>query len=99
MTAIISKMMGKSLAVSRMRFKKGMRGSRGGTLEGLSADQIARYPMNRIMSMMPGKIPAINKRVMETSAATPYTIMMMDGGIKKPSVEEPAKLPIVVFSS
>ncbi|MNV80468.1 hypothetical protein D3C71_1740740 [compost metagenome] len=54
--------------------------------------------MNRKASIAPGKIPAMNSLAMETSAATPYTIMMMDGGIKRPSVPAPDSVPRILSS-
>ena len=48
--------------------------------------------------MMPGSTPAMNSLAIDTSAATPYTIMMIDGGIKRPSVPAPAKVPMVMAS-
>ena len=50
--------------------------------------------MNRPTNIRPGKTPAKNKRAIDTSAATPYTINIIDGGINKPNVPEPAKVPI-----
>ncbi len=42
--------------------------------------------------------PAMNSSAMDTLAVTPYTIMMIDGGISKPSVPAPASVPIVMSS-
>ena len=49
--------------------------------------------------MIPGSTPATNRRAIDTSAATPYTIMMIEGGISKPSVPAPASEPTVMVSS
>jgi hypothetical protein len=40
----------------------------------------------------------MNKWAIETFAATPYTIMMIDGGISRPSVPAPASVPMVMSS-
>ena len=42
----------------------------------------------------PGRQPAMNTRTIETSAATAYTTMMMEGGIRMPSVPEVARLRV-----
>jgi hypothetical protein len=42
--------------------------------------------------------PAMKSRVIETSALTPYTIMMIDGGMRRPRVPAPASVPIVMSS-
>ena len=44
-------------------------------------------------------MPARKTRTIETSAATAYTTMMMEGGIMMPSVPAVARLPIAVRSS
>ena len=53
--------------------------------------------MNRLTSKSPGKTPAIKRRPIEVSVAIPYTIMVIDGGIKIPSVPpaaiDPAATP------
>src|SRR5919204_739126 len=48
---------------------------------------------------MPGMKPARNTLMMETSAATAYTTMMMEGGSRMPSVPAAASEPRHVFSS
>ncbi len=40
----------------------------------------------------------MNSRAIDTSAVTPYTIMMIDGGISRPSVPAPASVPITLPS-
>ena len=47
---------------------------------------------------MPGRIPPMNSCAIDTFAVTPYTIMMIDGGISSPSVPAPASVPIVMPS-
>ena len=47
---------------------------------------------------MPGSTPAMNSCEIDTSADTPYTIMMMDGGINRPSVLAPASVPTTMCS-
>jgi hypothetical protein len=42
--------------------------------------------------------PAMKSRVIDTSALTPYTIMMIEGGIRRPSVPAPASVPTVMLS-
>ncbi len=54
--------------------------------------------MNSTASIRPGMTPAMNSLPMETSAATPYTIMMIDGGISSPSVPAPASEPMEIWS-
>src|SRR5690606_2013221 len=55
--------------------------------------------MNRPITITPGNTPAINSRAMQRSAATPYTIRMMDGGLSRPQLAEPATVPRLSFSS
>ena len=45
-----------------------------------------------------GITPAMKSWEMETSADTPYTIMMMDGGISRPSVLAPPSVPTIMLS-
>ena len=49
--------------------------------------------------MIPGSTPATNSRAIDTSAAMPYTIMMIEGGMSSPSVPAPASEPIDMRSS
>ena len=62
-----------------------------------SAQKIV-YPMKSAASINPGITPAINSLPIDTSAATPYTIMMIEGGISRPSVPAPASEPIEICS-
>src|SRR5262245_27959089 len=48
--------------------------------------------------MTPGSTPAMKSCAIDTSAITPYTIMMIDGGIRSPSVPAPASEPIAMSS-
>ena len=52
--------------------------------------------MKRPASISPGMTPEMKRRVIETSALTPYTIMMIEGGMRSPSVPAPASVPIVM---
>ncbi|MNT05176.1 hypothetical protein D3C72_1397870 [compost metagenome] len=54
--------------------------------------------MNSKASSAPGKMPAMNSLAIDTSAATPYTIMMIEGGIKRPSVPAPDSVPRILSS-
>ena len=40
----------------------------------------------------------MNSLAIETLAATPYTIMMIEGGISRPSVPAPASVPTAIAS-
>ncbi len=42
--------------------------------------------------------PAMKNLPIDTSAATPYTIMMIDGGISSPRVPAPASEPMAIWS-
>jgi hypothetical protein len=52
----------------------------------------------QLASIRPGQTPPMNSLAIETLAATPYTIMMIDGGISRPSVPAPASVPMVMDS-
>ena len=54
--------------------------------------------MKRPARSRPGSTPAMKSRVIDTSAVTPYTIMMIEGGMSRPSVPAPASVPIVISS-
>ena len=56
-------------------------------------------PEKSAISTMPGSTPAMNIFRIETSAATAYTIMMIDGGISRPSVPAPHSEPRLMRSS
>ena len=49
--------------------------------------------MNRKTSKMPGNTPVTKNRAIDSSMATPYTIKIIEGGINKPNVPEPARVP------
>ncbi|MND09739.1 hypothetical protein D3C83_332900 [compost metagenome] len=51
------------------------------------------------MRRKPGRNPARKTLSIETSAATAYTTMMMEGGSRMPSVPAPHSEPSAVFSS
>ena len=55
--------------------------------------------MNSSISTMPGKMPAANKRAIETSADTPSTMKVMDGGIMMPSVPALVSAPMLNVGS
>ena len=55
--------------------------------------------MKIIIIMIPGKTPAINNLEIDTCANTPYTINIIDGGIRRPRVPEPANDPMLRVSS
>ncbi len=40
----------------------------------------------------------MKSRAIDTSAATPYTIMMIDGGMRRPRVPAPASVPMTLPS-
>jgi len=63
-----------------------------------SSDQITTQPMNSDASRMPGSTPPMKSLEIDTSAATPYTIMMIEGGISRPSVPAPARVPSTMDS-
>ena len=50
--------------------------------------------MNSSISMIPGIRPAMNRRPIEVSVAMPYTIIVIDGGIRMPSVPPAAIAPV-----
>ena len=54
--------------------------------------------MNRPASNKPGNTPAMNSWAIDTLAATPYTIMMIEGGIRSPSVPAPARVASAMCS-
>ena len=56
-------------------------------------------PEKSDISRIPGSTPAMKRCVIGTSAATPYTIMMIDGGMRMPSVPDPASDPSTSLSS
>ena len=70
-----------------------------GVLPGLSRAHTMMYPEKRAMSRNPGRNPARKTLRIETSAATAYTTMMIDGGSRMPSVPAPQSDPRQVFSS
>ena len=70
--------------------------SASGIWPGFISAQTASEPLNSVASSSPGNTPATNSLAMDTSAATPYTIMMMDGGISSPSVAEPPSEPMTL---
>ncbi|MNT99328.1 hypothetical protein D3C72_2421530 [compost metagenome] len=57
------------------------------------------YPENRSISSSPGIKPARNTRMIDTSADTAYTTIVIDGGIRIPSVPAHDSEPSVVRSS
>jgi hypothetical protein len=42
---------------------------------------------------MPGTMPAMNRRAIDSSTRAPYSTMTMLGGIRMPSVPPAARLP------
>src|SRR5258708_20798472 len=73
--------------------------SSGGVLPGFISAQMTMYPENSAVSTKPGMNPARNTLMIETSAATAYTTMMIEGGSRMPSVPAAASEPRQVFSS
>ena len=69
-----------------------------GMRSGCRSAQTTMYPENRSASRTPGSTPAMKSCAIDTLAMTPYTIMMIDGGIRSPSVPAPASVPIVMSS-
>src|SRR6185369_5674425 len=69
-----------------------------GIFSGCASAQTMMYPENSAASSTPGMMPAMNSCAIDTFAVTPYTIMMIDGGISRPSVPAPASVPIVMSS-
>ena len=55
--------------------------------------------MNMNTSMTPGRNPAMKSRAIETSATKPYTMSMIEGGISRPRVPDPASVQMVMRSS
>ena len=54
-----------------MRSRKVGGAGSAGTLPGLSRAQMAMKPMNSAISMTPGRTPAMNRRAIDSSMATP----------------------------
>src|SRR2546422_1990341 len=73
--------------------------SSGGVFSGFMSAQMTMYPENSAVSTKPGMKPARNTLMIDTSAATAYTTMMIDGGSRMPSVPAAASEPRQVFSS
>ena len=72
--------------------------SAAGILPGFISDHTTTQPMNSVASRMPGSTPPMKSLEIDTSAATPYTIMMIEGGINRPSVPAPARVPSAIDS-
>src|SRR2546422_4209322 len=56
--------------------------SSGGVFSGFISAQMTMYPENSAVSTNPGMKPARNTLMIDTSAATAYTTMMIDGDRK-----------------
>ena len=69
-----------------------------GTFSLFTSAQTTSEPLNKAASISPGITPATKSLAMDTSAATPYTIMMIEGGISRPSVLAPPSEP-TIFSA
>src|SRR5262245_36562727 len=98
--------------MNRMSSEQGMRlpealsfsrkligGSGGGVLSGFASAQKTMYPENSAMRMKPGMKPARKMRMIEASAATAYTTMVIEGGIRMPSVPAVASDRSTVLSA
>ena len=73
--------------VAFFRYLKGLpKGVRGGDQPGCVMHAMAIYDINMMAKRRPGKIPAINNFPMEFPVKEPYKIIIMDGGIRIPSV-------------
>jgi hypothetical protein len=55
--------------------------------------------MNRAMRRIPGRMPAANRRAIDTSAETPYTMNVIDGGIMIPRVPAQVRAPMLIRES
>tara|TARA_B100002052_G_scaffold293329_1_gene316287 strand:+ start:292 stop:927 length:636 start_codon:yes stop_codon:yes gene_type:complete len=61
-------------------------------------DQKTTYNIKIAAIIIPGKIPAINNFAIDSCTVTPYIIKIIEGGINKPRVPDPAKLPSKILS-
>ncbi len=69
-----------------------------GTLSGFSSAHTMIQPLNSTASIRPGSTPAMNSLEIDSSADTPYTIRMIEGGISSPRVAGPPSEPMICAS-